>query len=114
MFEAGLDIVLGTDDPTMFGTSMNHCWRTLFAANGWGQAEARRLSLAASRQAGCPRRVRRRCARSFPPRWRRLIPLRDFRWVGLGDRLMAALTRLAALGTLSRFAGEGRYLRVGL
>jgi adenosine deaminase len=46
MFEAGLEIVLGTDDPTMFATSMNHCWRTLFAANGWGRAEARRLSLA--------------------------------------------------------------------
>jgi len=38
--------VLGTDDPTMFGTSMNHCWRTLFAANGWGVQDARRLSLA--------------------------------------------------------------------
>ncbi|MFY0100199.1 hypothetical protein ABTQ08_22295, partial [Acinetobacter baumannii] len=25
MFEAGLNIVLGTDDPTMFATTMGHC-----------------------------------------------------------------------------------------
>jgi len=46
MFEAGLNIVLGTDDPTMFATTMGHSWRTIFAASGWGPAEARRLSLA--------------------------------------------------------------------
>ncbi|WP_419899512.1 adenosine deaminase [Roseomonas sp. USHLN139] len=46
MYEAGLNIVLGTDDPTFFRTTMNHCWRTLFAANGWQPADARRLSLA--------------------------------------------------------------------
>jgi adenosine deaminase len=46
MFEAGLNIVLGTDDPTMFRTTMGHCWRTLFADTGWATTEARRLSLA--------------------------------------------------------------------
>ncbi|WP_168201772.1 adenosine deaminase [Phreatobacter aquaticus] len=46
MYEAGFNIVLGTDDPTMFKTTMGHCWRTLFAANGWHVAEARKLSLA--------------------------------------------------------------------
>jgi adenosine deaminase len=46
MYEAGLNIVLGTDDPTMFGTTMGHCWRTVFAHAGWRTAEARRLSLA--------------------------------------------------------------------
>ncbi|MGL4285203.1 MAG: adenosine deaminase [Phreatobacter sp.] len=46
MFEAGLNIVLGTDDPTMFATTMGHCWRALFAANRWHAAEARKLSLA--------------------------------------------------------------------
>jgi len=46
MFDAGLNIVLGTDDPTMFKTTMGHCWRTLFASTGWHTAEARKLSLA--------------------------------------------------------------------
>ncbi len=46
MHEAGLNIVLGTDDPTMFHTTMGHCWRTLFDGVGWGAAEARTLSLA--------------------------------------------------------------------
>lgn len=46
MFEAGLTIVLGTDDPTMFETNMGHGWRTVFADARWGVAEARRLSLA--------------------------------------------------------------------
>jgi len=45
MFEAGLNIILGTDDPTMFGTTMGHCWRTVFAHTGWGMPEARKLSL---------------------------------------------------------------------
>ncbi|UFN50207.1 adenosine deaminase [Roseomonas sp. OT10] len=46
MHEAGLLLVLGTDDPTMFHTTMGHGWRSVFAGNGWGPAEARRLSLA--------------------------------------------------------------------
>ncbi|MBP0495307.1 adenosine deaminase [Pararoseomonas indoligenes] len=46
MAEAGLTIVLGTDDPTMFGTNMGHAWRRVFDHTGWGVAEARRLSLA--------------------------------------------------------------------
>ena len=46
MFDAGLNIVLGTDDPAMFATSMGHAWRRVFAHTGWGPAEARRLSLA--------------------------------------------------------------------
>ena len=46
MHEAGLNIVLGTDDPTIFGTTMGHSWRTVFADLGWGVAEARKLSLA--------------------------------------------------------------------
>ena len=46
MFDAGLNISLGTDDPTIFGTTIGHCWRTVFEGCGWGKAEARRLSLA--------------------------------------------------------------------
>ena len=46
MHEAGLNLVLGTDDPTIFGTTMGHSWRTVFADLGWGPAEARQLSLA--------------------------------------------------------------------
>ena len=46
MAEAGLALVPGTDDPTIFGTSMGHCWRTLFADLGWAPAEARRFALA--------------------------------------------------------------------
>ena len=46
MHEAGLRLVLGTDDPTMFGTNMGHCWRSVFADTGWGIAEARTLSIA--------------------------------------------------------------------
>ena len=46
MRAAGLNIVLGTDDPAMFGTNMGHGWRTVFADGGWGPGEARRLSLA--------------------------------------------------------------------
>lgn len=45
MHEAGLNLTLGTDDPTIFGTTMGHCWRTVFADLGWGVAEARRYSL---------------------------------------------------------------------
>lgn len=46
LYEAGVNIVLGTDDPTFFHTSMGHCWRTLFDALGWQPAQARQLSLA--------------------------------------------------------------------
>ncbi len=46
MGEAGLNIVLGTDDPTMFATTIGHGWRVVFNHTGWGVAEARRLSLA--------------------------------------------------------------------
>jgi adenosine deaminase len=46
MFEAGLNIVLGTDDPTMFATTIGHSWRQVFNHTGWGVAEARKLSLA--------------------------------------------------------------------
>lgn len=46
MFDAGLNIVLGTDDPTMFATTIGHCWRRVFHHTGWGLREARRLSLA--------------------------------------------------------------------
>jgi len=46
MHEAGLAIVPGTDDPTMFKTNLGHGWRTLFAANSWHEPEARRMSLA--------------------------------------------------------------------
>jgi adenosine deaminase len=46
MGEAGLNIVLGTDDPTMFATTIGHGWRVVFDHAGWGAAEARRLSLA--------------------------------------------------------------------
>ena len=46
MFDAGLNISLGTDDPTIFGTNMGHSWRTVFEGCDWGKAEARRLSLA--------------------------------------------------------------------
>ncbi len=46
MFDAGLNISLGTDDPTIFGTNMGHSWRTVFDGCGWGVAEARQLSLA--------------------------------------------------------------------
>jgi adenosine deaminase len=49
MFEAGLNISLGTDDPAIFGTTMGHGWRTVFADLGWGPAEARRLSLSGLR-----------------------------------------------------------------
>ena len=45
MFDAGLNISLGTDDPTIFGTNLGHSWRTVFAGCGWGPAEARRLAL---------------------------------------------------------------------
>lgn len=46
MGEAGLNIVLGTDDPTMFATTIGHGWRVVFNHAGWGVAEARKLSLA--------------------------------------------------------------------
>ena len=46
MGEAGLAIVLGTDDPTMFATTIGHGWRVVFHHTGWGIAEARKLSLA--------------------------------------------------------------------
>jgi adenosine deaminase len=46
MGEAGLNIVLGTDDPTMFATTIGHGWRVVFDHAGWGVAEARKLSLA--------------------------------------------------------------------
>lgn len=54
MFEAGLDLSLGTDDPTIFGTTMGHCWRTVFADLGWGTAEARKLSLSGLRASWLP------------------------------------------------------------
>lgn len=46
MGEAGLNIVLGTDDPTMFATTIGHGWRVVFNHAGWGVVEARKLSLA--------------------------------------------------------------------
>jgi adenosine deaminase len=46
MGEAGLNIVLGTDDPTMFATTIGHGWRVVFDHAKWDVAEARRLSLA--------------------------------------------------------------------
>lgn len=46
MGEAGLNIVLGTDDPTMFATTIGHGWRVVFDHAKWSVAEARRLSLA--------------------------------------------------------------------
>jgi adenosine deaminase len=54
MFDAGLDLSLGTDDPTIFGTTMGHCWRTVFADLGWGTAEARKLSLSGLRASWLP------------------------------------------------------------
>jgi adenosine deaminase len=54
MFDAGLDISLGTDDPTIFGTTMGHSWRTVFADLGWGTAEARKLSLSGLRASWLP------------------------------------------------------------
>jgi adenosine deaminase len=46
MREAGLNLVLGTDDPAIFGTTMGHSWRTVFSGLAWGPQEARALSLA--------------------------------------------------------------------
>jgi adenosine deaminase len=45
MQEAGLTLVPATDDPAIFGTTMGHGWRTLFADTGWGPPEARRFAL---------------------------------------------------------------------
>ncbi len=46
MGEAGLNIVLGTDDPTMFATTIGHGWRVVFDHAKWDVRHARRLSLA--------------------------------------------------------------------
>src|SRR5262249_46062828 len=65
MFEADLNIVLGTDDPAMFATTMGHCWRTLFAASRWHVTEARRLSLARIRWSWLPKPGRWGLSRVF-------------------------------------------------
>jgi adenosine deaminase len=65
MFDAGLNIVLGTDDPAMFATTMGHCWRTLFAANGWHVAEARRFSLAGIEASWLPQARKEELRREF-------------------------------------------------
>lgn len=46
MVEAGLNVTLNTDDPQMFGTSLDHSWNMLFEAHHWGPEMARRFSLA--------------------------------------------------------------------
>jgi len=68
MFDAGLNIVLGTDDPTMFATTMGHAWRTLFAANGWHVAEARKLSLAGVAASWLPENEKVRLTAEFSAR----------------------------------------------
>jgi adenosine deaminase len=65
MAEAGLDISLGTDDPAIFGTTMGHGWRTVFADLGWGPAEARKLSLAGLRASWLPEATKARMERDF-------------------------------------------------
>jgi adenosine deaminase len=65
MFAAGLNIVLGTDDPAMFKTTMGHCWRTLFAAGTWHTAEARRFSLAGIEASWLPEARKRELRGTF-------------------------------------------------
>jgi adenosine deaminase len=54
MHEAGLLLTLGTDDPTIFGTTLGHSWRTVFADLGWGAGEARQFSLAGLKASWLP------------------------------------------------------------
>ena len=68
MFEAGLNITLGTDDPTIFDTTMGHCWRTVFDGLGWGPAEARRLSLAGLEASWLPEPEKARLRAEFNAR----------------------------------------------
>lgn len=65
MHEAGLMIVPGTDDPTMFKTNLAHGWRTLFAANSWHAAEARTMSLAGVEASWLPESRKERLRAEF-------------------------------------------------
>jgi adenosine deaminase len=46
MMTAGLNVTLNTDDPQMFKTDISHSYRRLSETQGWGSAQAVRLSLA--------------------------------------------------------------------
>ncbi|WP_159347862.1 adenosine deaminase [Roseomonas harenae] len=77
MFEAGLNIVLGTDDPTMFATTIGHSWRQVFNHTGWGVAEARKLSLAGVEACWLPDGQKAALRASFEAALDRLEPALD-------------------------------------